>query len=166
MKKEENDSMRGKGEFYRNIAIEQRRNRRLNESERALIETIQTLDDRYPHLLVIVEGKRDLTVLRNLGLKAPIIKTQTKLSRPSLIEKIKTYAGQNGQVLILTDFDKRGKEIYRFIEKELELYGIKNLKRERGLIRRHMEDWTTIEQLVSLFKRSDAPEVIDPQLRR
>ncbi len=119
---------------------------------------IQTLDERYPNLLVIVEGKRDVSVLRNLGLKAPIIKTQTRLSRQSLADKIQAEAGIKGQVLILTDFDKKGKEIYRFIEKELELRGIKNLKRERRMIRKYMEHWTTIEQLVSLFKRSDSPE--------
>jgi 5S rRNA maturation endonuclease (ribonuclease M5) len=154
---EENDeSMRGKEGLWR--AVEQRRTGRLTEYERKLIETIQTLDSRYPNLLVIVEGKRDVSVLRNLGLKAPIIKTQTRLSRQRLIEKIEAEAGLKGQVLVLTDFDKKGKEIYRFIEKELELLGIKNLKRERRMIRKYMEHWTTIEQLVSLFKRSDSPE--------
>lgn len=137
---------------------EQKRLGRLSENERMLIETIQTLDSRYPNLLVIVEGKRDVSVLRSLGLKAPIIRTQTRLSRHRLIEKIQAMAGTTGQVLVLTDFDKKGKEIYRFIEKELELSGIKNLKRERRMIRKYMEHWTTIEQLVSLFKRSDSPE--------
>jgi len=123
-----------------------------------LIETIQTLDERYPNLLVIVEGKRDVSVLRNLGVKAPIIKTQTLLTRPQLIEKIQAKAGKKGQVLILTDFDKKGKEIYKFLEKELELSGIKNLKRERRMIRKYMEHQITIEQLVYLFKRRDSPE--------
>ena len=156
--KKNEDSLRGKGELWRTKAIEHRRSRRLNENERALIETIQTLDSKYKNLVVIVEGKRDVAVLRNLGLEAPIIKTQTRLSRSSLVEKIATEVGKDGQVLILTDFDKKGKEIFRFLEKELELCGVKNLKRERRMIRKYMEDWTTIEQLVSLFKRSDSPE--------
>jgi len=150
------ESLRGRDGLWR--SIEQRRTGRLSENERKLIETIQTLDSRYPNLFVVVEGKRDVTVLRNLGLRAPIIKTQTRLSRQRLVEKIEVEAGRKGQVLILTDFDKKGKEIYRFIEKELELLGIKNLKRERRMIRKYMEHWTTIEQLVSLFKRSDSPE--------
>ena len=156
MTEEKNESDRGKDGLWR--TAEQRRLGRLTEKERKLIETIQTLDSRYPNLIVIVEGKRDVSVLRNLGLKAPIIKTQTRLSRQKLIEKIQAEAGMKGQILILTDFDKKGKEIYRFIEKELELSGIKNLKRERRMIRKYMEHWTTIEQLVSLFKRSDSPE--------
>jgi 5S rRNA maturation endonuclease (ribonuclease M5) len=153
---ENKDSMRVEDGLWR--TVERRRLGKLTEKERMLIETIQSLDSRYPNLLVIVEGKRDVSVLRNLGLKAPIIKTQTRLTRPKLIEKVQAEAGPKGQVLILTDFDKKGKEIYKFIEKELELSGIKNLKRERRMIRKYMEHWTTIEQLVSLFKRSDSPE--------
>jgi 5S rRNA maturation endonuclease (ribonuclease M5) len=156
--KKNEDSLRGKGELWRTKAIEDRRTRRLKDNERALIEFIQTLDEKYENLLVVVEGKRDVTVLRNLGLEAPIIKTQTLLPRYKLIEKIVAETTKEGKVLILTDFDKKGKEIYRFIEKELELAGIRNLKRERRMIRKYMEDWTTIEQLVSLFKRSDSPE--------
>jgi 5S rRNA maturation endonuclease (ribonuclease M5) len=153
---ENKESTRGGDSLWR--SIEQKRTARLSEYERKLIETIQTLDSRYHNLLVVVEGKRDVSVLRNLGLKAPIIRTQTRLTRQRLVEKIELEAGRKGQVLILTDFDKKGKEIYRFIEKELELLGIKNLKRERRMIRKYMEHWTTIEQLVSLFKRSDSPE--------
>ena len=153
---ENDDPKRGKDGLWRRV--EQERLARLSENERLLIETIQTLDERYPNLLVIVEGKRDVSVLRNLGLKAPIIKTQTLLTRPQLVEKIQAKAGTKGQVLILTDFDKEGKEIYKFLEKELELSGIKNLKRERRMIRKYMEHQNAIEQLVYLFKRRDSPE--------
>jgi 5S rRNA maturation endonuclease (ribonuclease M5) len=153
---ERDDPKRGKEGLWRRV--ERQHLARLSENERLLIESIQTLDERYPNLLVIVEGKRDVSVLRNLGLKAPIIKTQTLLTRPQLVEKIQVKAGTEGQVLILTDFDKEGKEIYKFLEKELELSGIKNLKRERRMIRKYMEHQNAIEQLVYLFKRRDSPE--------
>jgi len=156
--KEDDDSLQEKGIQWRTKAIEQRRSQRLTEDERVLIETIQTLDSRYPNLLIVVEGQRDMLVLRNLGVQAPIIKTQTRLPRYRLVEKIATEAGRDGQVLILTDFDKEGREIYRHLERELELSGIKNLKRERRMIRKYMDTWTTIEELVGLFKRSDSPE--------
>jgi 5S rRNA maturation endonuclease (ribonuclease M5) len=154
------DSLRGKADIARAVAIKQRHTRRLTENERSLIEVIQMLDSKYQNLIVIVEGKRDVDVLRNLGLQAPIIKTQTGLPRTKLIEKIVAIAGKDGQVLILTDFDKKGKEIYKFIEKELEISGVKNLKRERRMIRKYMDTWICIEQLVSLFKRSDSPDAI------
>ncbi len=155
---ENNDSLRGKAEIARTAAIELRQSRRLTENERALIETIETLDSKYQNLLVIVEGKRDATVLRSLGLKAPIIKTQTRLPRYKLVEEIVAKAGKDGQVLILTDFDKKGREIHKLIDKELQLSGVKTLKRERRIIRKYMDTWICIEQLVSLFKRSDSPE--------
>lgn len=158
LNEENDDTLRRKAEIARIAAIGYRQNRRLTDNERMLIETIQTLDSKYPNLIVIVEGKRDATVLRNLGVQAPIIKTQTRLPRYKLIEKIVEKAGKNGQVLILTDFDKRGKEIYRFLEKELEISGVKNLKRERRMIRKYMNTWICIEQLVSLFKRKDSLE--------
>jgi 5S rRNA maturation endonuclease (ribonuclease M5) len=158
LKDENNDTLRGKADIFRTKAIEQRRTRRLTENERALIDFIQTLDSKYQNLIVVVEGKRDLAVLRNLGLEAPIIRTQTRLPRYRLIEEIVQKAGKKGQVLILTDFDQKGKEIYKIIERELELNGIKNLKRERRMIRKYMDNWICIEQLVSLFKRSDSPD--------
>jgi 5S rRNA maturation endonuclease (ribonuclease M5) len=105
-----------------------------------------------------VEGKRDVTVLRNLGLKAPIIKTQSKLSRYQVIEQIVAKAGEKGRVLILTDFDQEGKEICRYIERELEPTGVKTLKGVRLRVRKLMGNWRCIEELVSLFKRRDSPE--------
>jgi len=158
LNEENDDTLRGKADIARIAAIEYRQTRRLTENERMLIETIQTLDSKYPNLIVIVEGKHDATVLRNLGLQAPIIKTQTRLPRHRLIEKIEAMVGKDGQVLILTDFDKKGKEIHRFIQKELEISGVKSLKRERRMIRKYMDNWICIEQLVSLFKKRDSPE--------
>jgi len=70
----------------------------------------------------------------------------------------KSLAGKTGKVLILTDYDKEGREICSFIQKELELKGVKVLKRERRIIRRSMGPWRCIEEIASLFKRSDSPE--------
>lgn len=130
----------------------------MQENERELVELIQCLDSKYKNILIIVEGKRDVRVLRNLGVEAPIIKTQSRLARFDMIEKIVSETGEEGQVLILTDYDKEGKEICSFIERELELRGVKILKRERRMIRKQMGHWRCIEELVSLFKRKDSPE--------
>lgn len=157
MEEDEKEATREKRDAYRVRTIAAKRKMRLKDNERELIEFIQSLDARYPGLIVVVEGKRDVRILRDLGLKAPIVKTQTRLRRISLVQKI-AAAASDGQVLILTDFDKEGKEIHRFIEKELELLGVRVLKRERRLIRKYMDTWTTIEQLVALFKRRDSPE--------
>jgi 5S rRNA maturation endonuclease (ribonuclease M5) len=156
--KKNDDSLRGKADIYRTKAIEQRRSMKLRDNERALLDLIQNLDSKYDNLVVIVEGKRDVLVLRNLGLKAPIIKTQSKLPRYRLIEHIVKKAGEKGKVLILTDYDNEGKEICSYIEKQLEPTGVKTLKGMRLQIRKLMGNWRCIEELVSLFKRRDSPE--------
>lgn len=156
----ENDpeSLRRKVDIFKTRAKDLRRWGRLQEHERKLVDIIQSLDSKYENLFIVVEGKRDARVLRNLGVKSPIIKTQSRLSRIDMAEKIATKAGKKGQVLILTDFDKEGKDICKFIEKELELSGVKVLKRVRRMIRKNMGPWRCIEEIVSLFKRSDSPE--------
>ena len=130
----------------------------MEENERELVELIQSLDSKYKNMLIIVEGKRDALVLRNLGVEAPIFKTQSRLTKFDMIEKIVSEVEERGQVLILTDYDNEGKEICSFIERELERRKIKVLKRERRMIRKLMGHWRCIEEIISLFKRKDSPE--------
>jgi len=156
--KKNDDTLRGKADVFRNYAIERKRSMKLRDNERALLKIIQDLDSKYENLVVTVEGNRDVSVLRNLGVKAPIIKTQTKLPRYRMIEQIVERAGKRGKVLILTDYDQEGKEICNYIEKELELAGVKTLKGVRIRIRTLMGNWRCIEELVALFKRRDSPE--------
>ena len=152
------ETLRRKVDIFKTRTMDLRRGGKLQEHERNLVEFIQNLDSKYEGLLIVVEGKRDVLVLRNLGVSAPIIKTQSRLSQIDMAENIAAKAGENGQVLILTDFDKEGKEICKFIEHQLELSKVKVLKRERGMIRKYMGPWRCIEELASLFKRSDSPE--------
>jgi 5S rRNA maturation endonuclease (ribonuclease M5) len=152
------DSLPRKVDIYKTRSGDIRQWGKLQENERELIEIITNLDSKYENLLIVVEGKRDVLVLKNLGVKAPIVKTQSRLPRIDMAENIAKKAGKEGQVLILTDYDKEGKEICKFIERQLELSGTKVLKRERRMIRRSMGPWRCIEDLDSLFKRSDSPE--------
>ncbi|MFX1367357.1 MAG: hypothetical protein ACFFAY_01990 [Promethearchaeota archaeon] len=132
--------------------------RQLRDNERALVEIIQSLDSNYENLVVIVEGKRDERVLRELGLRAPIVRTQTGKSREQFIKHLISEIGENGQVLILTDFDEEGETLQSFIERELELERARVLRRVRGEIGRVMGNFSCIEELVALFKRRDSPE--------
>ena len=158
MSKKNPDSLPRKVDIYKTRSGDIRQWGKLQENERELIEIITNLDSKYENLLIVVEGKRDVLVLKNLGVKAPIVKTQSRLSRIDMAENIAKKAGKDGQVLILTDYDKEGKDLCRFIERQLELSGTKVLKRERRMIRRSMGPWICIEDLDSLFKRSDSPE--------
>ena len=158
MSDKEPESLRRKVDIFKTRTVDLLNSKKLQENERQLIEILQGLDTKYQNLLIVVEGKRDALVLRNLGIKAPIIKTQSRLTRLETAEKITTKAGRVGQVLLLTDFDKEGREISKQIEKELQVNGVKVLKQERRMIRKNMGSWRCIEELVALFKRSDSPE--------
>ncbi len=134
----------------------------MRDNERALVELFSTIDKQYEDLLIVVEGKRDEKVLRELGVKARIVKTQSGKPRLEYIEEIVLAGGKEGRVLILTDFDPMGVILCRFIERELELRKICILKRLRREIRKLMGNWRCIEEIVSLFKRRDSPEPLDP----
>ncbi len=138
------------------------RYRKMRDNERALVELFSTIDTQYENLLIVVEGKRDEKILRELGVKARIVKTQSGKPRLEYIEEIALAGGKEGRVLILTDFDPMGVILCRFIERELELRKIYILKRLRREVRKLMGNWRCIEEIVSLFKRRDAPEPLDP----
>ena len=137
---------------------DRKRKTMMRDNERILIDIFTSLDTEYPNLFIIVEGKRDERVLRDLGVKSKIIKTQSGKQRKVLVEKIAHLVGQKGQVLILTDYDDEGIELQKYIEQELELHKIKILRRLRKQIRKAMGNWRCIEEIVALFKRKDSPE--------
>lgn len=68
---------------------------------------------------IIVEGKKDAIALRMLGVKGPIITVKTKgksfLDVISEIQKIKF-----SEIILFLDFDKRGKEATKCLQKNLE----------------------------------------------
>ncbi|NHI84277.1 MAG: hypothetical protein EAX81_08260 [Candidatus Thorarchaeota archaeon] len=152
------DSLAGKGRSWRETSRIMRKMRPLRNNERTLIQTIESLDDKYQGLVVIVEGRRDEAILKNLGLRSPIIKTQAGISRLELVENIVAEVGSSGQVLILTDYDVEGEEIRAALEQELEIRHIRILRGVRNRIQRLMGNWRCIEEMVSLFKRKDSPE--------
>ncbi len=68
---------------------------------------------------IIVEGKKDVIALRMLGVKGIIITVKTKgksfLDVISEIQKIKV-----SEIILFLDFDKRGKEATKCLQKNLE----------------------------------------------
>jgi 5S rRNA maturation endonuclease (ribonuclease M5) len=146
--------------LWRNQGEERRRKTMMRDNEKILIEIFRNLDSEYPNLLIIVEGKRDERVLRNLGVRSKILKTQSGRSRNRMIERIVKHVDKKGKVLILTDFDHEGVDLQKFIEQELEVKKIKVLRRLRKRIRKVMGNWRCIEEMVALFKRKDSPEPV------
>jgi 5S rRNA maturation endonuclease (ribonuclease M5) len=131
----------------------------LTDDDRDLIDLLASLDQKYKDLLFIVEGRQDERALRHLGVKARVVRTQTRLGRVELVDHIVDIAGRNGQVLILTDFDREGKEVCDFLQRELELQKVKVLRGPRRQIRILMGDRRCIEDLEALFRKKDSPEM-------
>lgn len=72
------------------------------------------------NLLVIVEGKKDKAALEMLGITRIIT-----LSKQPLFAVIETVAATEKEIIILTDFDKKGKELYGKLKKYAEHVGLK-----------------------------------------
>ena len=142
------------GEYW----LEYRSAKPLRDNERILVDILSSLEEKYKSILVVVEGKRDERVLRNLGFTGKVIRTQTQSTRVQVTDQITFERNPESQVLILTDFDNEGIQIAKFLEQELELRKVPVLKGLRLRIRNVMGNWRCIEELVSLFKRKDSPE--------
>lgn len=73
---------------------------------------------------IIVEGKKDVETLRTLGVTGEIIAAKTGgKSRLDLISQIEKSSNQ--EVILLLDFDRRGKELTAILRQNLEKTRIK-----------------------------------------
>lgn len=69
-------------------------------------------------IVVVVEGQKDITSLRRLGLTGPIV----PLAGHSVITLADLLAGDS-QVLILFDFDTRGEQLTKLLTSQLQGLG-------------------------------------------
>jgi len=98
---------------------------RLKEKEEKILQILNALaEESAKGTPVIVEGKKDMEALRNLGITGPIItvKTGGKSFTEALHDIEKTRAPE---VILLLDFDRRGKEGTNRLKQNLEYAKIK-----------------------------------------
>lgn len=113
--------------------------------ERRLLELSEVLEELRGEAAkgvpVIVEGLRDAQGLKNLGLRGTII--LAKRRRGSYLEAAEEASIQR-EVIVLTDFDRRGGEMAAFLTENLEGRGVKvNLtlrRRIAGLVGKDVKD--------------------------
>ena len=72
------------------------------------------------NILVIVEGKKDRIALQNLG-----ISNIVELSKKPLYQIVEEISNSNEECTILTDLDKKGKELYAKLNSNLQRHGVK-----------------------------------------
>ncbi len=100
-------------------ALQEIRPKRTYDLE-ALEELIASLiDASYQGAAVIVEGRRDLQALRALGLPGPVILA----SRRPALELAEEAARSYSQIILLTDWDRKGDEMCKAIELHLRSVG-------------------------------------------
>lgn len=99
--------------------------RRLQEKEEKVTEALNTLNQESAiGTPILVEGKKDLSTLRELGVRGPIFTVKT--GGKSFLDVISELEEQNpAKVVLLLDFDRRGKQGTNRLRRNLEKSGIK-----------------------------------------
>jgi 5S rRNA maturation endonuclease (ribonuclease M5) len=119
----------------------------------ALEELIASLiDASYQGAAVIVEGRRDLQALRALGLPGPVIMA----SRRSALDLAEDAARSYAQIILLTDWDDKGDEMCKTIERHLRSVGSRPDKEMRSrlkkLVQKEIKDVESLSQYVQRMR--------------
>lgn len=101
----------------------------MNDNE-CLVEWLQKL--RSTDMPIVVEGPKDECALLALGAKRIV-----RLSRKPLFAIAEDVASKHGCVIILTDFDKKGKELYGRLSRLFDRLGVKVDSYFRETLQKH-----------------------------
>lgn len=93
--------------------------------------------------IIIVEGKKDRSALIKLG-----IENIVELSKKPLFEIIEDIADTGKECIILTDLDKKGKQLYGEINSGLQKFGVKVDNRFRNFLYKN----TRLRQIEGIVK--------------
>jgi len=109
--------------------------------------------EKYKAYIILVEGKRDVQALKTAGFENVYPIHQTGTSLRERLEHLATLITKKDKVCILTDLDKKGKQLYMTIKPILQELGIKIDSSLRGiLIKAHMSH---IEGVYNFFRKVD-----------
>ncbi len=111
------------------------------------IAEISFLNSNIP---IIVEGKKDTLCLRKLGLKGKILQTHTGDSLYGFCEKINRSFSE---VIVLTDWDERGNQIFYRLKEQLGGSALKFLYLREKLIKICGTEIQGIEELCNFLQR-------------
>jgi 5S rRNA maturation endonuclease (ribonuclease M5) len=111
---------------------------RLKEKEEQILQVLEQLaEENRSGKPIIVEGQKDAETLRELGVNGQIIFAKT--GGKSLLDVISEIeAAKTGEVIMLLDFDRRGKELTERLKRHIEKLGI----------RANMHYWLKLSSLV------------------
>lgn len=110
----------------------------LKEKEEKILQILEGLaEESGKGTLIIVEGKKDIEALRLLGMKGKIVSAKT--GGKTLLDVISEIEETEVQgVILLLDFDRRGKELTKNLRQHL----------EKTCIKPNLMFWRSIHRLV------------------
>lgn len=129
----------------------------LKEKEEKILQILEQLtEENVKGTPIIVEGKNDIEALKTLNVEGKIISAKT--SGKSLLDTISELEKtQTQKVILMLDFDRRGRELTKSLQKHLERIGIRvNLKFWRellGLVGKELKDVEGLATYIETLKK-------------
>src|SRR3989344_3574677 len=90
--------------------------------------------EKYKSYVILVEGKKDVHALKSFGFENVYAIHQTSVSIREKLEEISKLLTKKDKVCILTDLDRRGKQLYMKTKPILQELGIKIDSSLRGIL--------------------------------
>ncbi|MBX5321608.1 MAG: toprim domain-containing protein [Candidatus Bathyarchaeota archaeon] len=96
----------------------------LKEKEEQILKILEQLaEENINGKPILVEGRKDIKALRNLGIKGKIISVKT--GGKNLLNTISEIEASNlTEVILMLDFDRRGRELTTNLKRHIEKTGI------------------------------------------
>lgn len=104
--------------------------------------------------VIIVEGKKDVNALTKLGFSKVYAIHETSIPLLERVEQIMSQIDKKDKICILTDFDKRGKQLYFDIKGMFQTLGGRLDSKLRGLLL--VTDLSHIEGLKSFIEKTES----------
>jgi len=90
--------------------------------------------EKYKDYVIIVEGKKDVASLQALDSEKVYAIHSTGVPLRERMEQIISEIDKRDRVCILTDFDRKGKQLYLLLKKELGELGVRLDSSLRGIL--------------------------------
>lgn len=117
----------------------------MQKNAEELLEWIDKIIDS--DKIVVVEGREDKTALQKLGITNII-----QLNKRPVYKVVEELVEKEQEVIILTDLDKKGKQLYGRLNHDLQRFGVKIDNRFRHFLFKHTK-LRQIEGMDSYIKR-------------
>ncbi len=140
----------------------------MNKSERRLEEIWRVLEDLKMRMtegtLVIVEGQKDVESLRRIGADGKIL--PVKASGRSLLAALREIERwRSKEVILLMDFDRRGRELTMQMARNLEMMKIKPdltfWRRLLSLLGRDVKDIESLARYIETLSEKTGKNILN-----